>query len=179
MRRVTLIPIGSDDEKLMKMLKNFLSVLTDMDVRIGEGMEIPRYAYNQGRDQYHVETILENLAYRHSGGDFILGIGDFDLYMKGYNFVFGHSNLIIGVGVMSTMRLWPSFYGNGEDASVARKRILTTATHEIGHLLGLFHCRNQGCVMNDSRSIAEMDSKNFDFCKRCLKAIEERKFKSM
>ncbi len=179
MRRVTLTPIGWEDEKVLSMMKNFLSVLTDMDVNIGSGMEIPRYAYNQKRDQYHVETILESLSFRHSGGDFILGVGDLDIYMKGYNFVFGHSNLITGVGLMSTMRLWPSFYGEPDEKNLFRKRMLTAATHEMGHLMGLFHCRNPGCVMNDSRSISEMDSKSFDFCKSCLKAIEDRKFKKM
>ena len=179
MRRVTITPIGWGDEKLLALLKNFLSVLTDMDVGIGSEMEIPRYAYNQARDQYFIDTILDNLSYRHRGGDFILGIGDFDIYMKGHNFVFGHSNLITGVGLMSIMRLWPKYYGEGDDNNIFRKRILTTATHELGHLMGLFHCRSPGCVMNDSRSISDMDQKNFDFCKKCLKAIDERKFKEM
>jgi archaemetzincin len=179
MRRVTIIPLGWMDEKTILAIKNFISVITDMDVVIGSNLDIPRYAYNQRRDQYRVQTILENLSFKHSGGDFIIGISDVDLYRDGYNFVFGHSNLINGVSMISILRLKEEYYGRDEDPNLFRKRVLTEAIHEIGHLLGLFHCKDIKCVMHDPLSIEDIDRKEYEFCTKCSKSLDNSSFKKL
>lgn len=179
MRRVTIIPIGWMEDDTISAIKNFISVITDMDVRIGEKMEVPRYAYDNRRDQYRAQNILDKLAYKHSGGDFIIGLLDVDLYKRGRDFIYGSSNLINGVSIISILRLKESFYSRDDDVKIFRKRVLTEAVHEIGHLLGLLNCRNRSCVMHEPVKIEDIDTKEYEFCGECSKTLERGSFKDL
>ncbi len=161
------------EEATVSTIKNFLSVITDMDVGLGTMLEVPRYAFDHTRDQYMVQTILDNLSYKHSGGDFVIGLTDVDLFKKGYNFVYGGSHLLHGVSIISILRL------KDEDQQVFRKRVVTEAVHEIGHLLGLLHCRDETCVMFDPQSMADIDSKSYEFCDKCKKSLDRGSFREM
>jgi archaemetzincin len=47
-------------------------------------------------------------------------------------------------------------------------RAQKTALHEIGHSLGLTHCRDRRCVMYSSTRIADTDFKQSHYCPTCL-----------
>jgi len=58
-----------------------------------------------------------------------------------------------------------------------QERILKECVHEIGHHLGMDHCRHPFCVMSFSPSIADVDGKKASFCANCklklnMKGIE-------
>ncbi|MEM0440993.1 MAG: archaemetzincin family Zn-dependent metalloprotease [Candidatus Caldarchaeum sp.] len=117
-------------------------------------------AYNPARRQYDV-SILMNYVKPKEGYELI--ITDKDLYVPGLNFVFGYAP---GRGaIVSIYRL------RSRDESLTRERAVKEAVHEVGHLLGLRHCSTQGCVMNFSNSVYEVDSKGEKPCHRCLSKI--------
>lgn len=49
-----------------------------------------------------------------------------------------------------------------------RHRLLTVLKHEIGHNLGLPHCPEPACIMNDANeTIATVDRSGYRFCHNC------------
>jgi archaemetzincin len=49
----------------------------------------------------------------------------------------------------------------------ARERLAKVAVHEIGHTLGLAHCPNRGCLMEDAEGLVATCDREYDFCARC------------
>lgn len=93
-----------------------------------------------------------------------LGLTDADLYAPGLDFVFGEAAMGGGCAVVSLARLRE---GAGSDPATFRTRLLTEAVHEVGHLAGLDHCPDPGCVMNRSACVEESDRKGPHPCAAC------------
>ncbi len=130
--------------------------------------------YNEERGQYHAGKVLDVLfALREREKDIVLCITDLDLYVPELNFVFGVASSVQGCALVSTRRLRNSFYGLPDDYEIFLRRVITEAVHEIGHVAGLPHCPNPGCVMYFSNSLADTDRKGFEFCPSCSKEVKK------
>lgn len=55
------------------------------------------------------------------------------------------------------------------DPQARRLRTLKEAVHELGHILGLAHCPDAGCVMHFSNALADTDRKGSSLL-RCASA---------
>ena len=65
--------------------------------------------------------------------------------------------------IVSTFRL-----GNKPD--LMRSRLAKIAVHEVGHNLGLPHCKTRNCVMADAvERISTIDAESLSMCKACRK----------
>lgn len=154
---IYLQPIGDIDEelltKLSKELEKKFSKITG-GVVILKKVEPPQQCYNPQRDQFNSTCILMLMRPRW----ITLGIIDRDIYADGMNFVFGEAELNGSRAIVSLYRLkGPKLF----------ERLVKEATHEIGHVLGLKHCKNRYCVMSFSNSIYEVDLKTSEFCETC------------
>ena len=49
--------------------------------------------------------------------------------------------------------------------------MLKEAAHELGHALGLKHCKNRFCVMHFSNNLKDTDIKTSWFCNDCEREI--------
>jgi archaemetzincin len=89
---------------------------------------------------------------------------------RGWNFVFGEANLRERTGV------W-SIYRNGDPGEreaafrLCRRRTLGTASHETGHILGMWHCTAFRCLMNGSNHQEERDARLLHVCPVCLRKL--------
>ncbi len=83
---------------------------------------------------------------------------------RDWNFVFGEASLRQRLGV------WP-IYRNGDpetDFRLCLRRALSTAPHETGHILGIWHCTAYLCLMNGSNHQQEKGRRPMHLCPVCL-----------
>jgi archaemetzincin len=89
---------------------------------------------------------------------------------RGWNFVFGEANLRERIGVWSIYRS-----GDPSESEAAfqlcLRRTLGTATHELGHILGMAHCIAFSCLMNGSNHQQERDRRPLHLCPVCLRKL--------
>lgn len=132
-------------------------------------MKVPQDSFFAKRRQYNAGMILNYLSRFRTM--MALGVMKDDIYFQNLNFVFGLASPTAKVAVVSLARLNPEFYGDRQNVELYVSRIRKEVIHEIGHLEGLSHCQTQGCVMNFSNSIFDVDRKSDKFCNLCLKHI--------
>jgi len=176
--RIAILPIGSVYMDVLEGIqRNLCAIFPGANCRILEHtMPIPQDAYNASRHQYHSTSILakiEGFVEKYEA-DRVLGVTEVDLYVPRLNFVFGEAQFPGRTAIISLFRLKPEFYGRPPDSSLFMERSVKEAVHEIGHTLGLGHCRNSACVMFFSNSILNTDRKKFSFCEKCYPSVVKR-----
>ncbi len=171
-----IIPIGSIDNEILQYTKIEIEKRFNVIVNIGMQIEVPTKAYHKHKKQYHSTKILKKIhKLKLPGYDRILGIVDVDLYVPERTFLFGEADVNNKVSVISLTRLWQKFYGLPEDSTLFKYRIIIEAVHELGHTYGLYHCKNNKCVMFLSNTISDTDRKGADLCGNCEKNLERKK----
>jgi archaemetzincin len=172
--RLALVAIGSLPGGTLGHLAGFLGAATGTRCAEDEAVIDPAPAWDAHRGQYDCRRlfpVLEEIAVR-SGGR-VLGVADVDLYSAVFTFVFGEAKLGGNAGMISLHRLRPEEYGLPADDILVRARAEREALHEVGHLLGLVHCRRAECVMRFSGSVEEVDLKENRLCPECASRLVE------
>jgi len=119
-----------------------------------------------GEPQILTTFVLDELLAPRVGDDSLalIALTAEDLYPdQDWNFVFGQASFTKRVGVWSMHR-----YGDPASSADAfelcLRRVLKTAVHELGHMLGIAHCIAYECVMNGSNHLEESDSRPMEPC---------------
>jgi archaemetzincin len=98
-----------------------------------------------------------------------LAVADADLYAGEHDFVFGEATVGGCCAVIGLARLRME---GGDDPAVFRRRVLTEAVHELGHVAGLEHCADERCVMFFSGSLGDTDRKGTEPCQACAALLQ-------
>lgn len=143
-----------------------------------EVLKPPIKCFNWERKQYLARCVINHIrsSLQLAGVNedlIVIGIGYLDGYEDGLNFVFGEAMPGNSTALVFTRRLRQEYYGLQPDFNLYFNRLVKEVVHEVGHLLGLNHCSNQGCVMSFSNSVAEVDAKSRFFCEECTRKIRE------
>lgn len=176
--RIAILSIGSVNTEILRVIQNGLREAfprTDCTIREG-AMRVPGDAHNPMRHQYHSTRILAEMSNytRELSADCVLGVIDVDLYVPSLNFVFGEAYSPGRVALISLFRLKQEFYGLPSDTELFFERAVKEAVHEVGHAMGLRHCKNRSCVMFFSNSIVDTDRKKAVFCQECYQIVGKR-----
>jgi archaemetzincin len=170
--RVWLVPIGDTPLAPVHDVARDLGTILGVSAKTSSGrIVLPEEAYEPRRGQHLAPKLLARLrAVRgeSEAGTRILGVANVDLFAPGLSFVFGQADIGGGVAVVSLTRLYPAFYGRPHDVDVFRRRGAIEGVHEVGHLLGIGHCTDRGCVMFFSSTMADSDRKGPRFCGICV-----------
>ena len=168
-RWITVCPMGVVERDILDRVADSIETRCGVSCKVAQKIENPRYAFNESRGQYNSKLILERLQ-RYCSKDTLrlIGVTQVDLYVPILKYVFGLSQMEGRCAVISIHRLRPEFYDQPPDPDVLITRMEKTAMHEVGHSLGLTHCREKRCVMYSSTRIKDTDFKNLDFCPTCL-----------
>ena len=132
----------------------------------------PDFAFMPVRNQYDASKILKSLADEKEGAPLKLGLTQSDLSIPILTYVYGESQLGGRAAVISLHRLFDI------DRQIVYNRAAKIAVHEVGHLLGLEHCWEAGCLMRFSKQLEQLDRLPLRFCSSCEYEIA-RRLKSM
>ncbi len=157
---VHLQPLGPVDGNVLDFLRRRLSML--WEVVVNPPLELPQEAYDPARRQFEGSRLLQGLP---EEKDAVLAVTDADAYVPGLNYIFGLAWK--NRALISLKRLRPEFYGAAENEELFLFRALKESMHELGHVLGLNHCPDRGCVMYFSNSILDTDFKDWRYCGPC------------
>ena len=129
-------------------------------------------AQDRSRRQYNSTALLEQLiAMAGAAHEKRIAIVDVDLFIPVLSFVFGEAQLSGQAAVVSTYRLDNVLYGLPRDDGLLAARLGKEIVHELGHTLGLYHCRQFECVMRSSTYVEEIDLKQDSLCPACRELL--------
>jgi archaemetzincin len=172
---VIIRPLGPVPTRILQHLATIVQDCCQISCLVGEPMENPDYAQDPEREQYSCKRILQRLHRYCSPHSWrVLAVTEKDLFVPILKYVFGAAQMEGRCAVISLHRLRPQFYGDDEDEQVLLARLVKTALHELGHSLGLTHCRRRTCVMYSSTRIDDTDAKMADFCPTCRELFRWR-----
>jgi archaemetzincin len=161
---IKLILFDVKESELVENLKSHVERVFGTEIMLSKRRQLP--ACRRRGDQYLAEDFIFPVNKEaESGEDYKLGVVEVDLYSSGLNFVFGVASPFKKSAVVSLFRL------KTHDKKLYFERAKKEATHEIGHLFGLEHCRDTRCVMHFSNSILDTDYKSPFPCMRCNKKL--------
>ena len=168
-RTLYIQPLGQmlpDDD--VAIVLTALRAVYGIAVRLLPRVELPPDAYYAPGRRYRAERLLDFLAPRlPSDGLRILGLTAVDISTtkgKVHDWgILGLGSLDGAAGVLSAFRCHKKSRGPQH----ARERLAKVAVHETGHTLGLDHCPQRGCLMEDAEGSVLSTDREYDLCPRC------------
>jgi archaemetzincin len=166
---IAIQPLGEVTADRLTAVKRGLEDAFGFKVGVLAPRPLPKEAWYVPRARYRAEKLLTHLEHVTAGNyQILLGLTEKDISTtKGKHEdwgIFGMGELAGRVCVVSTFRLGAR--GAGEMQLCERLR--KVAVHEAGHVMGLSHCPEKGCVMQDAESsIATVDAETGIFCAAC------------
>jgi archaemetzincin len=170
--RLVLVAVGDVELSWLECIYDSLPGILGRRCRIDPHALDPARAANHPRHQYDAGLLVDMLAKRtEDPEERVLGVTAVDLYLSVFTFVFGAAHLDGHAAVVSVRRLDPSHYGLSAPESQLSERLIKEAAHECGHLFGAVHCQRQGCVMQFSGVVEEIDLKDAAPCPECARGM--------
>lgn len=160
------MPLGTVSSTLTDEVASIVQRRFTTEIEIQSKIDIPRDAYDTTRNQYDAEQLV-GLVESAGKGDKNLAITRADLFLEDRNYIFGLAKFDGDSGIVSINRLIQTKNGGSVDPKTARKRVRKEVVHELGHLMGYRHCRNDHCVMRLSSEVSQIDDKYDRFCRSC------------
>jgi archaemetzincin len=167
--QLDLIALGHVDPMVLSVAAANIQGVFRLATNISAVRPRPSYAYIPSRGQYDAAKIIKSLAAEQGGAPLKLAITPYDLCISILTYVYGESQLGGRVAVVSTNRLIHPLLRER-----TLERIAKICVHEVGHIFGLEHCWETGCLMRFSKQLEQLDKLSLLFCSACEYEIARR-----
>ena len=163
-----LIPFGAVDPMAVSIVAAHIQAIIGAYTNIQSERSLPDYALIATRNQYDAAKILKALHGESQGAPFKLGLLQEDLCLPILTYVYGESQLGGKVAVISIHRLIDP------RPEIIYERAAKIGIHEVGHMIGLEHCRGIDCLMHFSKQLDQLDGQPLHFCSACEYEVSRR-----
>jgi archaemetzincin len=166
-RHVHVLPLGEVDGVAVSVAAANLQAVLGLPADVRPPAGEPDYALLPARRQYDALPILKAIEAEVPAGTLCLAVMNGDLCLPIFSYVLGEAQVNGRAAVISLFRLKQG--GDGRPSSPARvyERLAKVALHEVAHVLGLTHCREEGCLMRFSLGVEHIDELAMRFCPEC------------
>jgi archaemetzincin len=152
----------------MALVKDALVGFYNVQIRVLPRVDLPAQAYYEPRRRYRAEKLLPFLQEKLPGdGDRILGLTGVDISTAKGSIedwgILGLAKLGGKACIVSAFRC----HKRSMERMPAPILLAEVAVHEVGHTLGLGHCTERGCLMEDAGGLARTCDREFDICTNC------------
>lgn len=176
-------PLGSVDSKLLDTVNHSLQLFYGYEVITLPKLELPESAFiNVKTPRFRADSIIRLLKkIKPDSINYIIGITEKDISTtkrdKNGNVKKPISKYedfgIFGLGFCPGNSCVVSTFRYQKNKTKLLDRITKISSHEIGHNLGLKHCPNTDCVMQDAaEKISTIDNVKMKLCKECQNKIK-------
>lgn len=168
LQTITFVSFGLFDKELLDKVANAVSQEFHCNVAIRDGHIDLGIYYDGSRRQYDGNALIklvQSLSFPDS--DKKLAFFNVDLFVPILTFIFGQAFLGGAAAIVSVYRLNNERYGMPPDNEILLERLIKEAIHELGHTLGLIHCKEPLCVMRSSTYVEDIDQKSRHLCLKC------------
>lgn len=137
--------------------------------------DLPTEAYYPPRRRYRADKILDRMVSETpEDAQVMVGLTTVDISTtKGEYEDWGILGLATVSGRECVISRFRAARGAKSDLHT-RQRLAKVVVHEIGHTLGLPHCPEYGCLMEDGKGSVLTTDHELDFCSSCRKAVAGR-----
>jgi archaemetzincin len=165
-------PLGPVSNEDLSFIVRALGATFDFRFQRQPEQSMPAEAYYLPRQRYRAELVLEALGRQTT--DRILGVTALDISTTKEPYTdWG----IIGLGTIGGRTCVISSFRckqRAPNVRAATVRLAKTAVHEVGHTLGLEHCPNRGCLMEDADGSILTSDRDTDLCATCRDRLAAR-----
>ncbi|HEX5137072.1 MAG TPA: archaemetzincin [Planctomycetota bacterium] len=168
---VRLLRVGAVPQALLRDLAARVSMVASLPCRVGVAAGVEPVAL-PGRAQVDADRLLLGLeGLPREPGAVTAGVTDADMGSAIFTHHFGRARHGGRALVISLARLKPEFYGLPQDRGLLLRRASLEFLHELGHVWGLGHCRDNGCIMRFVPTVEGIDNRGTAFCAACASAV--------
>jgi archaemetzincin len=122
----------------------------------------------EGRAQIDADRLLAAVERRATRSGVVLAaLAARDMGTPLFTHFFGRARLGGRALVVSVARLTPAFDGLPDDPAACAHRAALEVVHELGHVAGLRHCGDAGCLMHLAHSVDAIDRRGTGWCDAC------------
>lgn len=184
---VGILPFENFPQRDLDSVKKAIEKFYDLKTIVLDKTNLPKMAYTEIRyPRYRADSILAWMRTQtFENVDLVIALTREDISITKYKDktrkeikepewkykdfgIFGFGELGGSFCVVSSNRL-----SDGVSDKTFYTRLMRISCHEVGHVLGLPHCPNTGCIMSDANeSIKTIDNSRGDLCDDCWKIIQ-------
>jgi len=171
-RGVDFLAIAAADRRLFDKIVAGVSRRVGVSCRVRDPGLDGDLPFLRDRKQVDADILLRRLESRADNpGVVLIGVTWLDLGTPLFAHMFGQARLRGSAAVVSLARLTPSFYGLSDNETLTVRRAILEVLHELGHLVGLKHCRDFACIMHRADIVESIDVRGETFCADCRPSL--------